>query len=119
VGVDTTKELVYARLKIQTEGDGYCHFPDGRGEEFFRMLTAEKKMTKYFKGRPRAEWVKMRQRNEALDCRVYATAALGILNVNIQAVAQQAQNRLQSPKEGAPARRPAMPRRNSFVHGYK
>ena len=119
VGVDTTKELVYARLKIQTEGDGYCHFPEGRGEEFFRMLTAEKKMTKYFKGRPRAEWVKMRQRNEALDCRVYATAALGILNVNIQAVAQQAQNRLQSPKEGAPARRPAMPRRNSFVHGYK
>ena len=27
-----TKELVYARLKIQTEGDGYCHFPEGRGE---------------------------------------------------------------------------------------
>ena len=119
VGVDTTKEVVYARLKITSEGDGYCHFPEGRGEEFFRMLTAEKKMTKYFKGRPRAEWVKLRQRNEALDCRVYATAALGILNVNIQAVAQQAQNRLQSPREGAPARRPAMPRRNSFVHGYK
>lgn len=119
VGVDTTKELVYARLKIQSEGDGYCHFPEGRGEEFFRMLTAEKKMTKYFKGRPRAEWVKLRPRNEALDCRVYATAALGILNVNIQAVAQQAQNRVQSPREGAPARRPALPRRNSFVHGYK
>ena len=119
VGVDTTKEVVYARLKISGEGDGYCHFPLDRGEEFFRMLTAEKKMTKYFKGRPRTEWVKMRQRNEALDCRVYATAALGILNVNIEAVAYQAKNRLQSAEENAPVRRPALPRRNSFVHGYK
>ena len=118
VGVDTAKELVYARLKMKDEGDGYCHFPDDRGEEYFRMLTAEKKITKYFKGRPRMEWVKIRQRNEALDCRVYATAALGILNVNIEAVAQQVQNRVQSAREGAPAR-PMQPRVNSFVYGFK
>ena len=118
VGVDTAKELVYARLKMTDEGDGYCHFPEDRGEEYFRMLTAEKKVTKYFKGRPRMEWVKIRPRNEALDCRVYATAALGILNVNIEAVAQQAQNRVQSAREGAPAR-PMQPRRNSFVYGFK
>ena len=119
VGVDTTKELVYSRLKIADEGEGYCHFPTGRSEEYFRMLTAEKKVTKYFKGRPRREWVKIRTRNEALDCRVYATAALALLNLNLEAVYKQAQNRVSSDADTPASRRPALPRRNSFVHGYK
>lgn len=119
VGTDTAKELVYSRLKIMDEGEGYCHFPEGRSDEYFRMLTAEKKVTKYFKGRPRREWVKIRTRNEALDCRVYATAALGLLNVNLEAVYKQAQNRVSSTGDNTAPRRPALPRRNSFVHGYK
>jgi phage terminase large subunit GpA-like protein len=119
VGVDTAKEIVYARLKMKEEGDGYCHFPIGRDEEYFRMLTAEKKVTKYFKGRPKMEWQKIRTRNEALDCRVYATAALAILNANLQTLYQQAQNRVQSPEQAQPMRRPALPKRSSFVHGYK
>lgn len=119
VGVDTAKELVYARLKITSEGDGYCHFPAGRSEEYFRMLTAEKKVTRYFKGRPRTEWAKVRTRNEALDCRVYATAAFAILNLNLEAVYTQAQNNVSSDKQDRPARRPAMPMRSGFVHGYK
>lgn len=119
VGTDTAKELVYSRLKIMDEGEGYCHFPEGRSDEYFRMLTAEKKVTKYFKGRPRREWVKIRTRNEALDCRVYATAALGLLNVNLEAVYKQAQNRVSSTGDNPAPRRPALPRRNSFVHGYK
>jgi len=49
---------------------------------------------------------------------VYATAAFGILNINIDAVAKQAQNRVQSDKM-QPKRSPALPRRNSFVYGYK
>lgn len=119
VGVDTAKEIVYARLKMKEEGDGYCHFPVGRDEEYFRMLTAEKKVTKYFKGRPKMEWQKIRTRNEALDCRVYATAALAILNANLQTLYQQAQNRVQSPEQAQPTRRPALPKRSSFVHGYR
>lgn len=119
VGVDTAKELVYSRLKMSDPGEGYCHFPIDRNEEYFRMLTAEKKVTKYYKGRPRMEWVKIRTRNEALDCRVYALAALSILNLNLEAVYKQAQNRVSS-QENVPApRRPMVPRRNSFVHGYK
>lgn len=119
VGVDTAKELIYSRLKIQTEGEGYCHFPKGRSTEYFLMLTAEKKVTKYFKGRPRREWTKIRTRNEALDCRVYATAALGLLNVNLEAIAKQAQNRVSSATDGTTPRRPGLPQRNSFVHGYR
>lgn len=119
VGVDTAKEIVYSRLKITDEGEGYCHFPTGRSPEYYMMLTAEKRVVKYFKGRPRKEWVKIRTRNEALDCRVYATAALGLLNVNLEVVYKQAQNKVSSPKIAAPVRRHVVPTRNSFVHGYK
>jgi phage terminase large subunit GpA-like protein len=119
VGTDTAKELVYARLKIREEGEGYCHFPVGRSDEYFRMLTAEKKVTRYFKGRPRTEWAKVRTRNEALDCRVYATAALAILNLNLEAVYSQAQNQVSSDRQDRPSRRPGMPMRSGFVHGYK
>lgn len=80
VGVDDAKGLIYSRLRICEEGAGYCHFPLERDEEYFAQLTAEKVVTKFVKGFPRREWVKTRARNEALDLRVYALAALRILN---------------------------------------
>jgi phage terminase large subunit GpA-like protein len=80
IGVDDAKGTVYARLKMQDEGPGYCHFPLERDLEYFEQLTAEKLITKFYKGFPRKEWVKARPRNEALDCRVYSYAALKILN---------------------------------------
>ena len=40
-------------------------------------------MTRYSKGFPIREWHKTRPRNEALDARVYALAALKILNPNM------------------------------------
>lgn len=86
VGVDTAKEVVMARLRIKEPGEGYCHFPAGRPEEYYRMLTSEKRVVKYYKGRPKNEWVKTRTRNEALDCRVYGTAALSILNLNLESL---------------------------------
>ena len=53
------------------------------------MLTAEKVVKKYHKGFHRREWIKVRQRNEALDCRVYALAALSIVGVNVNIIAQR------------------------------
>lgn len=82
VGVDAAKGLVYSRLRQRSPGPGYCHFPqhDAFDEEYFAQLTAEKIVTRYQKGFPRREWVKVRPRNEALDCRVYALAAMYVLN---------------------------------------
>ena len=77
VGVDSAKSIVYKRLRIAEPGAGYCHFPQGRSAEYFRGLTAEKAVTKFLKGFPRIEWHKTSgARNEPLDCRVYAFAAL-------------------------------------------
>ena len=80
IGVDDAKGTVYARLRMQEIGPGYCHFPLERDLEYFEQMTAEKLVTKFYKGFPRKEWVKTRPRNEALDCRVYAYAAIKILN---------------------------------------
>ena len=89
IGVDTAKEVHYSRLKQDEAGPGYCHFPSKRDDEYFKQLTAEKQMIKYHKGFPSRVWVKTRTRNEALDVRVYAIAALTILNVNMDSAARK------------------------------
>jgi phage terminase large subunit GpA-like protein len=52
----------------------YCHFPELQ-EEFFRQLTAEQLVPKVVKGYRKLEWVKTRERNEALDTFVLGRAA--------------------------------------------
>ncbi|MFM6133723.1 MAG: phage terminase large subunit family protein [Sphaerospermopsis kisseleviana] len=74
VGTDVGKDLVYSRIKIR-EGAGRMHFPQGLDDDYFMQLTAEKLMVKFVKGVPVREWVKVRARNEALDCEVLAYAA--------------------------------------------
>jgi len=64
-------------------GPRYCHFRQDMDDEYFKQLTGEKRVTRYHKGFPKKEWVKNRVRNEALDVRVYAMAALAILNINM------------------------------------
>ena len=86
VGVDACKEAVYARLHLEEAGPGYCHFPMKRDVEYFKQLTAESVVTRYHKGRPIREWKKKdKDRNEALDCRVYALAALqGLVSMGLR-----------------------------------
>ena len=71
------------RLKITEPGPGYCHLPKRYRPGFFEELTAEEVRTKHSKGFATREFVKIRARNEALDCRVYATAAFASLNIRI------------------------------------
>ena len=78
IGVDTAKDLLFNRLTINEKGAGYIHFPKELTENYFNQLTAEKAVTKYTKGFPKREWVKIKDRNEALDMFVYAIAALNI-----------------------------------------
>lgn len=99
VGTDTAKELVYSRLGIANPGPGYCHFPIGYDEEYFLQLTAEKRVTRYVKGFPRQEFIKTRARNEALDCRVYALAALILLNPVFEKIAEKREALAIEPEE--------------------
>ncbi|MBD2115796.1 phage terminase large subunit family protein [Microcystis wesenbergii] len=81
VGSDTVKGIIYSRLQLKNYGPGYIHFPIGLDSEYYEQLCAEKLQTKYVKGFPRQEWVKIRSRNEALDCLVYAYAAATALGI--------------------------------------
>ena len=122
LGVDNIKELIFSRLRIQSEGPGFCHFPNDRPDEYFRQLaSSEKIVTRYHKGFPRREFVKTRTRNEALDCRVYATGALAILNLNLDTLADRVKRMPHAPEkdEQKPQPIPRPQRRNDFVNGWR
>ena len=82
VATGMLKSELYGWLKLEQPTEesgephppGYCHFPR-MPEEFFRQLTSEQLVPRIVKGYRRLEWVKVRERNEALDTRVYARAA--------------------------------------------
>lgn len=88
VGTDTAKDLIYSRIQSADLGPGYMHFPSDRDETWFRQLTSETKVTRYKDGVPFSKFENpSKARNEALDCRVYAMAALQLLNINWQKLA--------------------------------
>lgn len=93
LGVDTGKSLLLQRLMIEEEGPGYCHFPKDEGEyirgydeDYFKGLTSERQVLHYKKGRPYFEWelTGETKRNEPLDCRNYAQAAIEITGLTLK-----------------------------------
>lgn len=85
IGVEVGKDTLVSRLKTKYENEqGFCHFPieaeKGYDEEYFKGLTSERKVTRYKKGVATITWEKISEhaRNEPLDLRNYATAALEI-----------------------------------------
>lgn len=107
VGVDTCKSTIYHKIS-----EGIWHTPvrwksaqnedDYVSDEYYRQLTAEALEKKYVHGFARHRWVKERERNEALDCGVYAYAVLKFLNVDWatleEKVAKKAQGVIKSRK---------------------
>lgn len=75
IGTDSAKAQIYNRLSMKNPGPGFYHFPDGVADEYYKQLTAEKKVTQFRNGFPAPVWVKLRPRNDVLDCEVLALAA--------------------------------------------
>jgi phage terminase large subunit GpA-like protein len=85
IGTDTSKERLYKRLDMEEPGAGYQHFPRGLPDEYFEQLAAEKLVRRRVRGVDRNEWIKTRERNEALDLKIgcYAVAVYaGLQRVN-------------------------------------
>jgi phage terminase large subunit GpA-like protein len=87
LGVDAGKEEIVNRLRVLTVGAGYCHFPKlangeatrGYDEEYFKGLTAERRIVKHKHGFRTYIWTKLlSRRNEPFDCRNYALGGLRI-----------------------------------------
>jgi phage terminase large subunit GpA-like protein len=94
VAVSTFKAETYRHLGLPrptkeelAEGvqypPGTVHLPDWVDSEWLKQLVAEELVTVRTKrGFARLDWQKLRERNEALDCRVYARAAAWIVGAD-------------------------------------
>ena len=76
----------HLRLPAPLDGEpfppGYVHLPKVDAE-FLKQLCAEQLVTRRDRrGYARREWQKTRERNEALDCYVYARATAAILGLD-------------------------------------
>jgi phage terminase large subunit GpA-like protein len=90
IAVATFKNETYRCLRLSAPTDeeitagarypaGYVHLPRGAEAEWVKQLVGEQLVTvKTKRGFSRLEWQKLRERNESLDCRVYARAAAWI-----------------------------------------
>ncbi|UYP68540.1 phage terminase large subunit family protein [Thalassobacter stenotrophicus] len=94
VATATFKAETYRYLRLERASDedhasgvpnpaGMIHLPDWADSEWLKQLVAEQLVTiRNKRGFARQEWQKMRERNEALDTRVYARAAAWILGAD-------------------------------------
>ena len=116
LGVDAGKQMIMDNLKIQTPGARYCHFPlgDDRGynHRYFVGLLSEHLVYKEHHKQPWVwEIIPGHERNEPLDCRDYAMAALSALDPDMDAILRRrnASSGSQSPE--APKRTVSPPKR--------
>lgn len=104
LGVDSGKASIMSSLKVEEPGPKYMHFsadPDaGYDMNYFNGLLSEKMVLAHTNRGDVWRWEKIpgHERNEALDCRNYAMAALKIINPDMDAI----ERRLKAPKEKAP-----------------
>ena len=105
VGTDTAKEWVYSHFGIDKNSTGltpgYIHLPMNDaicGEVECKQLVSEIRTIKIIKGKRTVVFDAAGRRNEALDCFVYALAALNIslqrFGVNLNDLAQKQFERL-------------------------
>ena len=124
LGTDTIKTTLFGRLRHNEAGGvGTLHFGMAADEEYFRQLTSERQALRYHRGFPIREWVKKAgDRNEALDCVVYAYAAMLLFSrrMNRATMWQQLADQLENGKK-APLRskrQPAPAAASGFVSNW-
>jgi phage terminase large subunit GpA-like protein len=89
---------------------GTIHLPDWVESEWLKQFVAEQLVTvKTRRGFARLEWQKLRERNEALDTRVYARAAAWIAGLDRWSEDRWADAEREVAVERAPAARSKSP----------
>lgn len=79
-------DLYNSLSTVKAPGPNYHHFPQARDDTYFEQLSAEQRERKFRNGHAVYVWTKQPGvRNEALDCRVYASAAFMILAPSLDA----------------------------------
>lgn len=90
VGTDAAKtEFLRSQIPTPQPGPGFVHLADWLTTEQCEQLVAEKRVRRVHRGRVIREWRKKKEdsENEALDCRVYARAALEVQGLGSRVIA--------------------------------
>ena len=121
LGGNKLKSTMFSYLALEQPGDGYCHIPDTYGPEWFEQIQTEHQVAKRIGGKPAQVWEKKKGglRNEAIDKRQYALAALLSMRVDLKG--------LVAGFKAAAAQRNAPPLSHNyhesgtvgFVHGWR
>ena len=118
VGSDSAKEAIFARLSSEPEYTT-LHFCSDLDEEYFQQLTAEKRVTKFVRGKKSLVWKQIRPRNEALDTLVYNFAAIYILNPNYDTIEQRILSQQIKPAEDGKKTQKKGINRGNFATSWK
>jgi phage terminase large subunit GpA-like protein len=103
VGVETAKARIYNHLRVETHGPGYCHFPLDYSSQYFKDLVSEEIRTKYFHGKAALYFfLPPGKRNEPLDIRGYALAALESRSIPWEILTRSAPTEPPAPKDEGP-----------------
>jgi len=141
INTKLAKDILFSRLRIGGDGENggprFMHFPKGHGysDDYFLQLTAEVLRRKKERGIVIERYEKIRERNEALDIRVYFLALIDILKPNITAISKKLTRREyvlnpdepHRPEQPPPIKPPPMPRKpfvrprmgGGFVGGWR
>lgn len=112
LGVDAGKASIMSSLKVEEPGPKFMHFsaePDaGYDMNYFNGLLSEKMVLAHTSRGDVWRWEKIpgHERNEALDCRNYAMAALKIINPDMDAVERRLKGLNEKKETKAPATKP-------------
>lgn len=135
VATSTFKAETYRQLRLErpTEAEravgavdpaGIVNLPQWVDDEWLKQLVGEQLVTiRNRRGFSRMEWQKLRDRNEALDCRVYARAAAWVAGVDRWSESQwkarlrRAAMPIPSRNEQQPPAQPRAPIRNPLLSG--
>jgi phage terminase large subunit GpA-like protein len=135
IEVDNTKALVQDRYFLGAGQPGFTEVPRDVTQGYMMSLTAEKR--EYSGGDDGFVWVKIRRRNDYLDCRSYGVAGAmylaqkmkredATLDAKVESNRQMAKGtgnteqkanfliRKEEPAKPSPKRRPTPPRQNWF-----
>ena len=89
IGVDTAKDLLFARMRIQDQGAATFISQTSLMMNISYSLRLKRSITNSSVDTKKRVFQKIRTRNEALDCFVYAMAAYAILNVDVNSISDK------------------------------
>lgn len=131
VGTDNAKELIMSMMRTQPSVDmrtpGAIHLPLNDNvcdDTELQQLTSERKMPTRRDGRIVYRWDAGGRRNEALDCFVYAMAALYIaidrFGINLESLSKVVTNKEENPSSPDEPPQPKKPKKapvNNWLNG--